>query len=267
MDEPLDPELASEVAARMGLGDVRPDEPGVHAFYAAWCAHVPFDNLRKLIGLAAGVRPLPGDDPNDFFRAWLEHGTGATCWASANALDALARSLGFDAARVAGAMLDLPELNHGSVVVTVDGASWLLDSSLLTGAPLRLEPDRSFATVHDGYPSSIERDGETWLVHVESSMIDDMNCRLQPGVRGGEEFAALHERTREWSVFNTAPYVLRHLPGRVEGLRDLQVTTWTPGAPRSTRELDEAGRRRWLLDAGFSAAVVDGALAAMPPLA
>jgi N-hydroxyarylamine O-acetyltransferase len=264
MDQPLDARLAGEVTERLGLEGVQPDEQGVAAFYAAWCAHVPFDNLRKLIGLARDAHPLPGDDPNDFFRAWLDHGTGATCWASANALHSLARSIGFDAARVAGAMLDLPDLNHGSVVVTVDGTTWLLDSSLLTGAPLRFDPDHSFAAEHDGYPSSIERDGDTWMVHAESSMIDDMRCRLQPGVRGSDELAALHERTRAWSVFNTTPYVLRHLPGRVEGLRDLEVTTWTAGHARSTRTLDDVGRRAWLLEAGFSQTVVEAALAAMP---
>jgi arylamine N-acetyltransferase len=267
MDEQLDSRLAGEVTERLGLEGVRPDEQGVAAFYGAWCAQVPFDNLRKLIGLAEDSRPLPGDDPNDFFRAWLDHGTGATCWASANALHALARRVGFDAARVAGAMLDLPELNHGSVVVTVDGTTWLLDSSLLTGAPLRFDPDHSFAIEHDGYPSSIEREGDSWMVHAESSMIDDLRCRLQPGVRRGDELAALHERTRAWSVFNTTPYVLRHLPGRVEGLRDLEVTTWRAGETRSTRDLDEMGRRAWLLEAGFSESVVDAALAAMPTAA
>jgi hypothetical protein len=83
-------------------------------------------------------------------------------------------------------------------------------------------------------------------------------------VRTGRELAELHERTREWSVFNTSPYVLRHLAGRVECLHDLEVTTWTTGDGRTRRPLDETGRQAWLLEAGFSEAVVEQALAAMP---
>jgi len=42
---------------------------------------VPFDNVRKLIHVKSGkAGPLPGGTAEDFFTAWLRHGTGGTCW-------------------------------------------------------------------------------------------------------------------------------------------------------------------------------------------
>lgn len=249
--------LADEVVDRLGLTSLVPDDDGVATFYGAWCRAVPFDNLRKLVGLRTGASPLPGDSPDDFFRAWLEHGTGGTCWSSSGALGALAAHLGFDAALVVGSMLDLPEPNHGSVVIQVGSRAWLADSSLLTGAPHRLDPDGS-RTDAGGYRSRLAPDGDTWML-VTDSPRGELPCRLHPGARTTDEYRERHERTRAFSVFNQAPYVLRHLDGSVQCLLDRQLTVWSADAA-TTAALDDEGRRAWLRAAGFSDPVVADAL-------
>jgi N-hydroxyarylamine O-acetyltransferase len=253
----IDARLANEVVDRLGLSGVDHDDDGVATFYAAWCRSVPFDNLRKLPALRAGTRPLPGDTPDDFFRAWLDHGTGGTCWASSGALGSLAASLGFDAALVVGSMLDLPEPNHGSVVIDVEGTAWLTDSSLLTGAPHRLVPEGS-RTDAGGYRSRIEPDGDTWMMVTDTAR-GELPCRLHPGVRTADEYRERHERTRGFSVFNEAPYVLRHLDGRVQCLIDRTLTVWSDEGPTATT-FDDDARREWLRTAGFSDGVVADAL-------
>jgi hypothetical protein len=65
----LAPELIERILIRLGLS-ARPEPTfgGLRLVYAAWCRNVPFDNVRKLIHLHRhDPRPLPGDDPRDFF--------------------------------------------------------------------------------------------------------------------------------------------------------------------------------------------------------
>ena len=85
--------------------------------------------------------PLPGSTSDGFFEAWLEHGTGGTCWAGNGALHDLLEALGFDVARAIATMLPSPEIrgpNHGTVIVTVDGERWIADASILSGEPIRI---------------------------------------------------------------------------------------------------------------------------------
>src|SRR5262249_35478758 len=107
--------------------------------YDRWCRGVPFDNIRKLIHVRAGdPRPLPGDEPNEFFEAWLRHGTGATCWAGNGALCGLLVALGYDARRAVATMMVAAGIppNHGSVVVHLDGERYVVDASMLFVDPL-----------------------------------------------------------------------------------------------------------------------------------
>ena len=237
------------------MDGVTHDDAGVAALYAAWCRHVPFDNLRKLVALRTGdPRPLPGDEPDDFFRACLDHGTGGTCWSSSGALGALADHLGFRTALGAGSVFDLPEENHGTAVVEVGDVCWMLDSSMLTGTPHRLGGELSRTECH-GYRSRLEPDGDSWMMHTDSS-IGELPCRINPGARSTDEYRERHEKTRSWSVFNDTPYVLRHVGESVQCLRDLALTVWSPAGTASST-LDPEERRAWLVEtAGFSAAVV-----------
>ena len=88
MTSTLDTALVERVLDRLGLTS-KPEVSlaGLADLYGAWCRKVPFDNIRKLIHVRAGnSATLPGRTPNEFFEAWLAHGTGATCWAGNGAL-------------------------------------------------------------------------------------------------------------------------------------------------------------------------------------
>jgi arylamine N-acetyltransferase len=130
----LDGGLQELVLARLGLPAAPlADLGGLRAIYRAWCANVPFDNVRKMMALRAqNDLPLPGGGAVSFLENWLAGGTGGTCWPTSNALYELLRSLGFEARRAAGSMRDPGIVNHATVKVAIDGRDWLVDSSLLS---------------------------------------------------------------------------------------------------------------------------------------
>ena len=135
----LDGALLTRVTDRLGIPSAVPNSrEGLALVYGAWSRTVPFDNIRKMISLRAGDQRLSGHDASEFFENFLDHGSSGTCWPSSNALFALLASLGFDARRVAGAMFNMPAINHGSVKVRLDEVDWLADSSMLSGVPLPL---------------------------------------------------------------------------------------------------------------------------------
>ncbi|MEO7360972.1 MAG: arylamine N-acetyltransferase [Gemmatimonadaceae bacterium] len=135
---PISEKLRLRMATRLALDPrVETNVQGLFALYEAWCRNVPFDNVRKLISLRTGdPGALPGGDATDFMEAFLEHGTGGTCWSSSNALFELVSAFGFQARRVAGSMRDLGVPGHGSVKVTIDEMDWMVDSSMLTMFPI-----------------------------------------------------------------------------------------------------------------------------------
>ena len=137
-------DTVAAVLEKLGVERPAPDLDGLRAVYAAWCGAVAFDNVLKLIHLAdERSGPLPGSTAESFFEAWLEHGTGGTCWSGNGALHDLLDALGFDVARAIATMLSSPEArepNHGSVIATVEGERWIVDASILSGEPIRI-PD------------------------------------------------------------------------------------------------------------------------------
>lgn len=200
----ITPDLTERVLEKLGLR-ARPsvDLAGLGSVYAAWCRRVPFDNVRKLVWLAEEIPgPLPGDDPTDFLEAWLQHGTGGTCWAGNGALQALLESLGFDARRGTGTMMVRPDIppNHGTVCVTVEGASYLVDASILFDEPIRLEVGAAV-------------ENPAWGVHIHEMegqlriawrpfYLETFDCRLESLDTSVEEFRNWHEFTRSWGPFN-----------------------------------------------------------------
>ncbi len=133
----LPDELVERILSRLGLSQTPTlDLVGLNALYAAWSGKVPFDNVQKRIWFASDqTTPLTGQDPTEFFENWLTHGTGGTCWPTSGAVYALLRSLGFDARRLAGSMIDPGETGgiasgHGSVLVTLDAVDYLVDASI-----------------------------------------------------------------------------------------------------------------------------------------
>src|SRR4051812_26537593 len=111
-EDRLAPQLLEDVLIKLGFSDgPAVSLLGLRALYGAWCKRVPFDNVQKLIRLGANdPGPLPGDSATDFFKMWLAHGTGGTCWAGNGALHCLLLSIGFVSTRALGTMLLAPDI-------------------------------------------------------------------------------------------------------------------------------------------------------------
>lgn len=233
-------------------GAPEPSLAGLADLYAAWCRSVPLDNVRKLVHLAAGdPGPLPGDDPADFFEAWLAHGAGGTCWAGNGALHALLESLGFRARRAVATMLVAPDLppNHGSVVVDVDGAAYVVDASMLHGEPLRLAAAGETAVDHPAWGvRAAQRDGAWHLrwrpVHAENGI----DCRIDELGVGADRFRALHEATCGWSPFNFSLYARLNRGDRVVGAAFGQRVEIGADGRFARRALDPDERLRLLVE-------------------
>ena len=220
--------LRDRVLARLALdaAAVAPDLAGLRAVYGAWCARVPFDNVRKMIALRTRAddgappsgAPLPGAHADDFFDAWLAHGTGGTCWPSSNALYALLRALGFPARRVAASMRDMGVPNHGSIKVAVDGRDWLVDSSMLTGVPIPLGPTNAVVGAAP-FGAEVEAADGTHVVWFATPPHDHFPCRLLDDPVDHPFYLGAYEGSRGRSPFNDRLYARRNLPGRKIVLR------------------------------------------------
>ena len=208
--------IRDRVLDALGFAAAPPlDLGGLHALYAAWCAHVPFDNVRKMIALRTPGAPLPGTTADDFFDAWLHDGAGGTCWPSSHALWALLDSLGFDARRVVSSMRDTGAGSHGTVKVRVEGRDWLVDSSMLTNAPAPCGEE-----VHIGgdpvWPIEIEPVGSTHLIWFDGfPSLDPLICRVLQDPADPGWYATAYEGSRARSPFNQRLYVRRNFPGEV----------------------------------------------------
>lgn len=236
------------------------DLAGLTTLYGAWCQHVPFDNVLKLLHLTeAWPGRLPGSDPADFFRLWLEYGTGGTCWAGNGALFALVTALGFRAERGVATMLatpDTPGPNHGTVVVTLPEGRFVTDASILSRAPIALD-----AAPADGpLPRLIDHGGAPAILWRAPVAPDGFPCRIERIGVGDDEWDERHQQTAGWSPFNFA------VRARVN--RGDDIVGWDSGqryAFRGGAELvaDPGGRdlrHQVLLEIG-----IDGDLAARLP--
>ncbi|HTO69786.1 MAG TPA: arylamine N-acetyltransferase [Myxococcota bacterium] len=252
-----DAALVERVFAKLGFA--RPpaaDLAGLRALYTAWCQSVPFDNLRKRIALArGGGEPLPGGLPGDFLSAWLEHGTGGTCWPSSNGLHALVSATGFDVRRISASMFDRNDHNHGSLIVRLDGSEWLVDSSMLPGAPIRLG-----AASDNGdpvHPIRVQPDPAGTLVHWGMTQsTNTMPCRLMQDPVDEPFYLARYEISRGYSVFNNALYARKNFPGRLVSFV-AKTRHEKTSAGVTSRELALPELRRALVDElGYSEAIV-----------
>lgn len=264
---PLDRPLRDRVLARLGFP--RPpaaDLAGLRALYGAWCAAVPFDNVRKMIALRSGGA-LPGSEAPEFFEAWLEHGTGGTCWPTSHALCALLESCGFAARRVAGAMRDLGVLNHGSVKVRFGADDWLADSSMLTGAPLPLGPG-IYVADDPVFAAEVEAVDGSHVVWADLPPNPEyLPCRILVDPSDHAAYLAGYEASRAASPFNQRLFARRNRPGEIVILYG-RTRFGKTAAGRTSRDLDAEGLRRALREEiGLSARIVEaweacGALAA-----
>lgn len=203
----LDPSQTEAVLTRLGLSAPPSIScTGLTELYNAWCRSVPFDNARKLIAVRSGsTGPLPGDDPAEFFDAWLEHRVGGTCWAGNGALCALLQSLGFDAQRAVATMLVAPNLppNHGTVVVSLPEGEHLVDASILHVEPLPIVAGRDVDVEHPAWGVTGHWLDDAYAVRWRAfTVVEPFDCRIDEWPVTAERFRTQHEATRTWSPFN-----------------------------------------------------------------
>lgn len=203
----LAPAQTQAIVSRLGLPSPPSATPeGLAELYDAWCRRVPFDNARKLIALRSGsTAPLPGDDPVDFFDAWLAHGVGGTCWSGNGALCALLQTLGFDAQRGVATMMVAPDLppNHGTVVVSLPGGPYLVDASILHVEPLPMVEGREASVTHPAWGVTGHWLGDQYAIRWRGPMRPDpFDCRIDQWPVDAARFRVQHEATRAWSPFN-----------------------------------------------------------------
>jgi arylamine N-acetyltransferase len=255
-------ELRDRVLARLGVETPpTPDLHGLRTVYRAWCLQVPFDNTRKMLALATGASgSLPGIEPDDFFESWLAHGTGGTCWPTANAMFALLQALNFDVRRVAGSMMDVGHLNHGTVKVRIGGEDWLADSSMLTNEPLPLRQG-VFIGTDPVLPLEIESVDGTHLVWFDVPPMADredyLPCRLLVDPAEVSLFGKRYDGSRGISPFNQRLYARRNRPGELLLLfGNLRISRTASGTVRRPLSPDEL-KRSLHEDIGISEAAVE----------
>ncbi len=224
----LSSKILTRILAKLDLME-RParDLAGLNRVYAAYCGHVPKDNILKRIWLTGNqTGPVTGGDPIEFFENWLAHGTGGTCFPAAEGLYALLRALGFDANRVSGSVIMEGlerDANHGSVQVYLEGVDYLVDPQPASFTALPIisgQPSSTGDGIHDNravpvaggfelqcFPGSnrqeplrIQFDLEHWLV--------DHDFFLRHYA-----LSALRERNR--SPFNDALFICRCFPSSI----------------------------------------------------
>ncbi|MES2659228.1 MAG: arylamine N-acetyltransferase [Verrucomicrobiota bacterium] len=258
----LPQDLLERVLVRLGFqhqpGNTHKD---LTAIYAAWCQKVPFDNVRKLIHMRAeNPGTLPGSHAEDFFTAWLTHGTGGTCWAGSGALFSLLASLGFDCRRGLATMLVAPELppNHATVLVKIDGANYLMDSSLLCGEPLRIDEEKETVIPHPAWGlSCAKRDGRWHIAWRPLHKTDGFECRIEHFDAGDADYQSFYEATRPWSPFNYELTLRTNRGDKVIGASFGQsVTLADDGSVRSTPLSTEERNRLLLEEIGLSEEIV-----------
>ena len=210
--------MIARALAKLGFAKPpAPDRAGLEALYLAWCRNVPFDNVRKRIAMAeSATAALPGGLPGDFLEAWLEHGTGGTCWPSSNGLHALVSACGFDVRRVSASMFDRNDHNHGSLIVRLDGAEWLVDSSIQCDVPIPLRAGAETRLEHPIHPIRVEPAEGGTIVHWGMSQSQGtMPCRLMHDPVDEPFYLERYEISRGYSVFNTQLYARRNFPDKL----------------------------------------------------
>lgn len=255
--------LTERVLTRLGFAAVPPpDYAALRRLYAAWCQHVPFDNVRKLIHLRSGQSgPLPGDDAEDFFVAWLRHGVGGTCWAGNGALHALLRALGFDADRGLATMLVAPNVppNHGTVLVRCDDRRYLLDASILYGDPLPLDEQDPAAIAHGAWGVRCARIDGHWQVRWRAlHATDGVDCRIERLRTSAAVFQQRHERSRPWSPFNFSVYARSNRAERVIGTAFGRRVEFDASGEVHQMQLPAPQRAQFLIEMlGMDAALIE----------
>ncbi|MDB6072923.1 MAG: hypothetical protein JWO89_563, partial [Verrucomicrobiaceae bacterium] len=264
--DPLSSALLTRILAKLEIDHPAASWQGLTTAYAAWCQHVPFDNVRKLIHVKSGdTGPLPGGTAEDFFTAWLQHGTGGTCWSGSNALHAFLSALGFPVERGIATMMAAPVLppNHGTVMIVNEGKRYLLDASMLHGEPLLLDEHQTTQIDHLAWGLTCgQRDGKLHVHWRPMHKVDGFDCRLEWTGSSGPDHRAFYSRTHEWSPFNYELNVRLNCGDDVEGMAfGKWITLYRDGSVSSDVIALEERNQRLIEEIGLSEEIV----AQIPP--
>ncbi|MBY0548281.1 MAG: arylamine N-acetyltransferase [Candidatus Obscuribacterales bacterium] len=257
----LPSELVERILTKLGLSKA-PELTlvGLQSIYSAWCHSVPFDNLRKMIHVRSGdTGPLPGDEPVDFFEFWLRHGTGGTCWAGNGSLCALLSSLNFQAARGLATMMVAPNLppNHGTVVVSLDDTSYIVDASILHNVPLPLLADGKSAA--SAFGAELHQRDSQWYIWWHPTHLDHkIDCRIDLLEVPREEYHVRHEQSRGWSPFNYELRVRKLRNGLAMGVATDHIIEITTNDEFKSVAVSASERKKILVEQfGYSSEIVE----------
>jgi arylamine N-acetyltransferase len=263
----LAPALVECVLTKLGLRQ-RPalDLAGLNTLYAAVSANIPFDNFQKRIWFAGPQStPLPGGDPSEFFKNWLQHGTGGTCWPINGAMFSLARALGFNARRIVGSVIveGYPRgANHGSVIVTIDGINYLVDAWMASFKVLLLisgKPSSTGNGIHDVRAVPIESGFEI-ITYPGFNREQTLPFRPEPEYDPIDHalFLARYERTKSVGFFNDAIFICRHLPDSIITMgRKSQFHLAADGTLTKTEPTESQRKKSLIEEFGLSEEIID----------
>jgi N-hydroxyarylamine O-acetyltransferase len=250
----ITPELVEQVLLKLGFRE-RPtnDLVGLETLYGRWSRNVPFDNVQKWRFLSSGkAGPLPGHTAEDFFLAWLAHGTGGTCWAVSHALYDLLDALGFHVRRATSTMLSAPGVrgpNHGTVLASIDGRDYLVDGTMLTERPIPIQEGDHRAVQHPGAQIRIEqRDGHWHVLWRPVHVPDGLWCRIDEIGVPFSVFDQWYESTRGWSPFNFSLYARANMADRVTGVAFGNRVRIEPDGQAVVEPISEDERVRLLVE-------------------
>lgn len=250
----LEPAQVERVLAKLGFtAPPTNDLPGLEALYGRWCRKVPFDNLQKRLALSLNQPgPLPGTGADAFFRDWLAYGTGGTCWAVSGALHDLLAALGFQVTRATCTMLSAPGVhgpNHGSVLARVEGNEYLVDGSVLSELPIRVEEHDGEAQPHPGARVRVAlRDGGWQVFWRPLHLLDGIWCRIELSDVPDVVFAQLYESTRAWGPFNYSVYARINTETSQSGLAFGNRVTIEPDGQARSEPVSHQERTRFLVE-------------------
>ncbi len=207
----ITPEIAQSVLKRFQIDlELECNQEGLTLLYQAWCRNIPFDNFWKRLDRSQKAfskhEQMVADD---FFKIWLDHGVGGTCWTTTNAMFQLLKYMGFDTYFVGGSMGDMGVINHGSLVVSVnEGKEFLIDTSILNEKPIDIS---GIDIEHAVHPIQITEESETIKVVFEHvSKRDFMPCAILKSGIEPKEVKAHYDVSIDNSLFNDCVYIRKN---------------------------------------------------------
>ncbi|WP_101506002.1 arylamine N-acetyltransferase [Erwinia sp. B116] len=191
--------LREKVLEKLGMTHYpAADRPGLYALYQVCSRHIPYDNLRRRIQLAARPAELsPLIAPERFFRDWLSDGVGGTCWEFQAALHALLSDCGFTL-RYAMSTVQMPGQEgslyyHGTLIADVDDQPLIFDPPLMLGEPLPLKPH---SLDHPLWQSGVHFSDGSWCITWRPLGRPPVDCRLYHLNASAEEVLDQRETLR-----------------------------------------------------------------------